>query len=601
LAAFAASAVLALVSAVLAAQAPSESTFRLAWVAGALQLLLVAALLLRGGDLVATAAPVALPAPRRRLGAELLVAAAGIGLAVFSLFLFRFSHDDIYYLNRAQWIADFGHIPYRDVLLANQRYPATGGGSPTETFTALQGSLAGLCHVPAGTVAYYLLPPIFTLLAVWALWRLMRVWAPRRPLVCLGSALAFLFLDGAHDLSFGTYFFPRFSEGKAVFVAWLVPTLYVHLTRWVRGREPAAAALAAIAAVTGVGLTASASFVVPLVLLTAATPLLLQRRYRALAALAGAAALALLAGYIGSRYGPPRGFQLRLPFPPIHTYALFLGTGAVAVVGGLALWLAPWLVRDRVASLIVAGATAVAAVALAPHVTQSVAALVGVGTPLKRLLWVSPVPALAGLLAGLPPPVPESGWARTAGEAAGAVLAAAVLAGLLVATHGRTIANNADDHLTDHPTWRVPPAALREAQRIVAHSPGRAVVLAPEGAMEALAIRSGAVKAVNPRYEYSRLVPQPPGEGRDRLRLSKWVTGIRPLGAGEVAILLSVLGVRIVCANPTRFDVIDELQSLGWGESFAAGRLACFRGPPSAPSRVEPGLLPSRVKAAAAG
>src|SRR5206468_6607538 len=145
LAAFAASAALALVSAVVAAQASSESSFRLAWIAGALQLLLVSALLLRGGDLIGPPAAVARPAPWRRLGADRVVAIAGIGLGAFSLFVFRFSPDDIYYLNRAQWIADFGRLPYRDGRLSNQQYPAVGGGSPVETFSGLQGPLARLC------------------------------------------------------------------------------------------------------------------------------------------------------------------------------------------------------------------------------------------------------------------------------------------------------------------------------------------------------------------------------------------------------------------------------------------------------------------------
>jgi hypothetical protein len=431
-------------------------------------------------------------------------------------------------------------------------------------------------------VAYYVLPPILTVLAVWALWRLMRAWAPRRPLICLGAALAFLFIDGAHDLSFGSYFFPRFSQGKAVFVSWLVPTLCVYLTRWVRDGHRTSAALAAVAAVTGIGLTASASFVVPLVLLTAAVPLLLQRRYRSLATLVGAAAIALLAGYVGSRYAPPSGFQLRLTSPPLHAYTLILDTGAVAVVGGLALWLGPWLVRDRVASLIVGGATVCAAVALAPHVTESAAPLVGVGAPLKRLLWVLPVPALAGLLAALPPPIPGTGWVRTAGRVAAGVLAAALLAGLLVATHGNTIANNPQDHLTDHPIWRVPPGPLREAQRIAARSPGGAVVLAPQVAMQALAIRSGAVKAVNPRREYTRLIPQPPGERRARLRLSRWIRGIRPIAIGKIAVLLRRVRVGIVCAKPAQFGLLEGLQSLGWAQSFTARQLACFRGPATA-------------------
>jgi hypothetical protein len=291
----------------------------------------------------------------------------------------------------------------------------------------------------------------------------------------------------------------------------------------------------------------------------------------------------LLAGYVGSRYAPPRGFQLRLTSPPLHAYTLFLDTGAVAVVGGLALWLGPWLVRDRVASLIVAGASVCAAVALGPHVTQSVAPVVGVGAPLKRLLWVIPVPALAGLLVALPPPIPKTGWARTAGRVAAGALAAGLVAGLLVATHGHTIANDAQDRLTDHPIWRVPPEPLREAQQIAARAPGGAIVLAPEVAMQALAIRSGAVKVVNPRREYTRLIPQAPGERKARLRLSQWVRGIRPIAIGKVAVLLRRVRVGIVCAKPAQFGLLEGLQSLGWVESFAAGQLACFRGPATAP------------------
>ena len=124
------------------------------------------------------------------------------------------------------------------------------------------------------------------------------------------------------------------------------------------------------------------------------------------------------------------------------------------------------------------------------------------------------------------------------------------------------------------------PGPLRDAQGIAARAPDGATVLAPDVAMQALAISSGTVKAVSPRREYTRLIPQPRGKVKARLRLSRWIMGIRPIEIRKVAVLLGRVRATIVCAKPEQFGLLEALQSLGWTESFAAGQLTCFRGPP---------------------
>ncbi len=579
------------IAAAIAGASRSGAAFEALWVL-AVGALVLAAWVLLGRRPRATPGPPPDPAatsdpPAARwssagsaLRADLTALAAAITCTVMAVFVFRVNDDDVYYINRAQWIAQFNRIPHRDVLLSNQNYPATAGtGSPVESFTVLQGAMARLFDVHAASVAYLILPPIFAFLAVWALWRLIRCWAPRRPVISLLLGMGFLFVNTASVDAYGMYFFPRFSLGKAVFVSWLVPTVFLLVTRWARAPR-GSGWLIPVAAIAGLGLTTSATFVAPLLLLTGALPLVMGRRWRALVPIAVGIAVVMSVGYVGSRFAPPAGFQLRNFRPPDANYHAFLGAGAVAVVAGVGVWLAVWLVRDKAAQLVVLGIVVITAVVLAPHLTQTLANSVGVAGALKRLMWVAPVPAFVGLLATVPPAWLPLGPAhrRLAPALAAAVVAIAALA-FAAGSNGRTIVTLGAQRLVDHPTWKAPMGVITAAEKAIRPLPPGSHVLAPVWVMHGLSLITGSDKAINPRPLYATIIAQPKSAMLARTRLTRFERGRLALTPAELAWSLGELHVDSACFNGKQQSERTEIAGLGWGRSYRAGPLTCYLRP----------------------
>src|SRR5215207_1549967 len=91
------------------------------------------------------------------------------GLAALSLFLVRPDPDDAYYLRQATWIAEHGRFPLGDTLHSHDALPAVFS-PPIPSYEGLVGTVAAAAGVSAPTVAYLLVPPAATALAVLALW-----------------------------------------------------------------------------------------------------------------------------------------------------------------------------------------------------------------------------------------------------------------------------------------------------------------------------------------------------------------------------------------------------------------------------------------------
>jgi hypothetical protein len=196
--------------------------------------------------------------------ADLTAAAFAFAFAVMSLFIYNPNADDAFYVNRASATAQLDHIPIKDVLFTHEQVPPiSGSGLPVDTIHALQGAVARVIGVEAPSVVYLVTPPIASFLATWALWRLLRAWAPRFALLCFGLGCVYWIWSATTDLAHGSFFVSRIWQGKVIFVAWMVPTLYVLLTHWVRRTDARAAVLLLAAALGSIGLTTSATCVAP--------------------------------------------------------------------------------------------------------------------------------------------------------------------------------------------------------------------------------------------------------------------------------------------------------------------------------------------------
>lgn len=509
-------------------------------------------------------------------GMNILVTLAAVASGVLSLFVFRSDDDDVYYLNRAASVADFDRIPIRDMLLTHGHLKAVAGtGAPVDALAPLQGAVAHLLGQQSPTIAYLVTPFVGTILAVLALWRLVRSWAPRRAAAAFVVALAFLYYDGNTHLSFGNFFLTRMWQGKVVFVAWLIPLLLAYLTDWARRPDRRTAVLILASGVAAIGMTVSATYDFPLLIAAGLVPLVLARRWRDAVIPLAAVVFPFVIGSIASRYSPPSGLQVSNLTGAAGTFHDTVGRGALAAISGLAIWFGPRLPRDRNARFIALGASLLVTLSLTPGLLHAVGTAISVGGALRRIVWIVPVPALVGLFATVP--LPELLPRRVPLLRPAAALAlAVVLAGGVVA-EGAGILSADSTKVLSHPAWKTYGPVRAEAQRILQRVPAGAEVLAPYGVMRAIAIVTAKVHAVDPRSYYTMLIKEPPGLQAQRVVLKHWILRT-PAGIPyrRVAHSLRLLHVTDVCLP---YDYKAEAQIVthaGYHFEFSTNTLNCY-------------------------
>jgi hypothetical protein len=521
--------------------------------------------------------------PQPRWPEDAFAVMVGLGLAGISLFINRPNADDAFYVNRATATAQLNRIPVRDVLFTEERVPPTSAvGLPVDTFSALQGALGRFLGIDGASFAYYVTPPLMTFLATWALWRLLRSWAPRNLALCFALGCVYWLFSAQSSLTAGSFFLSRMWQGKVIFVAWLVLTVYTYLTRWLAQREALTAVLLLAAGVSSTGMTASASFVAPLLFATGALPLLVRREWRGLPVLIAAAAVPFLVGFVATRKYPLAAQLGGVIKEPSWYFHEVLGVGLVAAVGALGLWSAPWLARSGPAARLTSGIAVISLVLLAPAVLPTLADTIDLGRALRRMLWIIPLPAVVGLLGAVPLAllVRRVSTSRLLGRL---ILAtpALVIAGLLVAL-GQPLWNRytTDDPLwVSRPTWKTNQDYLADARAILGRYRGNGAILADEPIMAAIALVTVQPKAVNARRYYAKLTPEPLQRIRERLWLTGFVKGAeRGLSRREVRRALSDLQVGLVCVRNSRPSVIRQVALTGrYREAFRVRDLVCLR------------------------
>jgi hypothetical protein len=530
------------------------------------------------GPLVAAAAR-----PGAGAGAALAWAAATAALA---LFLVKPNSDDAYYLRQAAWIAEHRRFPLGDTLHSHDVLPAAFS-PPLPSYEALLGSLAGAAGVTAPALAHLVAAPFACALAVLALWRLLRAWQVRMVAPALSVALVFLLfaVEPAHhpgaDIEHmpGAFFVARAWQGKVILVAVLVPLLFAllheHAARAPRGGLVRLAA----AGVAAVGLSTTATFLVPVVALACLAPGAWRRPRRALAGLVAASAYpvaamtaALLAdGRQPARWRPQHLAPEALVLPAV-------GSGLLAFVAVTAALAGPLLLAPRAARLGTAAAALAAALAFPPGVPQAVYELTGLGRPLWRLMWAMPVAALVGVLATQP---------TAAHRRAGVRLLPAVGVGVLLALAGTPVWQGRNTELASRPALKRNPAQLAVASRLSAAARAGDVVLAPAGLASTLLMLDGRVTAVAPRRFYTQALPAAPAARREqRLLLSSFANaGLTPdVREDRIADALRDLGVDIACVRERAVRSQRLLGHAGYrpllrGRGYWCGRAAAADAP----------------------
>jgi hypothetical protein len=502
--------------------------------------------------------------PAGRGSATALIAAAGFALA--SLFIINPDADDAYFVSRSVWTAEHGRIPFRDVIFTQGSSGPIAGEPPVSSIEVLIGALARVLGLHASSLLWYVYLPAVTFLSVWAMWRLTRLWASRRAVACFLTGAVYLLWTGASGASLGSFHLLRIWQGKAAFVALLVPLLYVHLTRWAEHRSRGALCLAVASGVAATGLTSSAAFLVPLVTAAVVLPLLVTRQVRAALPAAAAMAYPLAAGLAVTLLS--RNVEVHGRFHTGTTsYSMVLLTGALGLLAGCALWISPWAARRGAPMLITLGIAGLATLLVVPGVLELLRDATGAGPVLWRTMWIVPAPVLIGLLAALPSP-DRIRW--LAPLPALAVCTTAVVAGTPV----WAAANGSE--VTGRPRWKADPGRLYTARLVIAANRGGGVVLMPPSFMRNVPLLTSRTNSVKPNDHYLRMLPASQAFIDDRLLLSGLATPRGPLPAvAQVRTALERAGVTIACVRPPNREGLKVLRAAGYRAPTRIGQLVC--------------------------
>jgi len=507
------------------------------------------------------------------------VLACAMGLGAFSTVTQRPNPDDLYYVNLSQWVAEHGSFPVRDTIFADLTYPMSNW-PPLASYDGLTGALAHILGLRAGDVVYVVVPPVTTALAVLALWRLLRAWRVRHVALAVGFGLLFLLVDGTSSYGPpGNLFLTRLWQGKVILLCLLVPTLLTYALEYVERPTRRGVLRLLTGGAAAVACSTTAIFLVPVLALAGAAPLVRRAPrgvvlgFSAMAAypLAAGAATLVLGGRSADDFADRRQYRFD---PHWFGHAVFL-TDLLALVAVLAVLVGCLLVPHPAARLTTAILATAAGVTFIPGFTRLAYDVVGLGPTLWRVTWGCTVAALVGAAV--------SAWWTRAPSARVATAGVAVLA-LALGAFGRPIwLSDTSTALVAPPHWQ----RSAEARRIIdwildTNGPGRRV-LAPDGLAVSLAVTTTDVKSVAPRDYYLSYLRDEPGFRYDERLLLVDLVNVAPGRLDEldevgedVGGALRDLDVGIACVYRDDVVAVATLRAAGLTPALTTPSYVCL-------------------------
>jgi hypothetical protein len=520
--------------------------------------------------------------------------------AVASLFIHLADTDDPYYVNRSVWVAEHGNAATLDTMFSpevlNSPY---GGGVPIASIESLLGVIAHMTGLRAGTVTYLVATPVFTALSVWAIWRLVRRWAPRRAVWVLLAAIAFLMLSG--DSMLGNFWIVRMWQGKVMAVTFLMPLIWAYLTQLHdadrlgdRRQRNRLLVLLLASGVAFFGLTPTAVVWGPVmfgvVVLAAAAvrsrTLLLGGGLMVVGPiLSGLAVIAFSVEEVGGV--DPTALSAR------SSMVRMLGeVGPMVALALVALAVAPLLARGGVAGALAGSSALVGVVVYAPGVLDLINAVTGSGPILWRMLYVAPVPVLVGLLVALPWAKGDRRGSATSGsdDRSANLRRAGALAGLGAVVVGFALGGRPVWSYTGHggpvtvserPEWKLDTEALADVE-LLAERDLSGTVLLPPRRMKVLTMYTTEAFPVVPREWFIENMREPVASTQARRMLYEVADGKGPFPSeGNVRKALEQLDVTLACVGdgPDADRVVEIYAAAGFRNQEKVGSLTCLRAP----------------------
>jgi hypothetical protein len=503
-----------------------------------------------------------------------------VALAVLTLCLLRPNPDDVYYVNLSQWVTDHGTFPLRDTIFSNQVYPMSSW-PPMASYDALAGTVARLVDIRAAAVVYIVAPPIVTALSVLALWRLLRAWRVRAVSVALSSALIFLLLDGASKHAPGTLFVSRLWQAKVVFLCVMVPVLLVYAVRYVERPSRERAGWLFVGGVAAVGVTTSAMFLVPLIAIAGAAPLVPRSTRRALIGFAAMAVYPLAAGVVTKAVGGRSAddfAQGEIRFDPAWFGHQVFHDGVVAVLGVGAVLLGALIIPNRFARVTTGLLAVLVGITFIPGFTHLSFDVVGLGPTLWRMSWLVTVAGLVGVAATR---VTER-WSTPTLRSAGPV-------GLtvLLVVFSDPIWSGATSTTWDAPFhYQREPETVLMANRVIRGSQRGDVVMAPSELSLTITVLTTRIHSVDPRgYFMNYLRDDKAFQYSKRVALSNFVNDIGSFRPAAIKRDLMALSVDVVCLNAPDTSRIRRVARWGYRPTYRSGAYRCLTRPRADSSR----------------
>jgi hypothetical protein len=519
--------------------------------------------------------------PAQTWPATLAALVWAVGLATLSLFLVNTNADDTQYVHLSSWVAAHGEFPLRDTLFSDQAFPAIIF-PPISSFEALAGTVARGTGIPVPDLLYLVVTPVASALSVLALWRLLRTWSVRMVGVALSVALVFLLMDAHGHRTLGNLFISRIWQGKIVFLAVLVPLLFVALAEYSQRPSRRRLLAPAAAGVAAVGLSSTGVFLVPVIAAGCLAPLALRSLRQAAAGFLATAGYPLGAGVVTLAVGGRNAeVYTEADLVPGRLVHLVFGDGLFALVGVTAVLVGPILVRRTEAAGMTAATALLVGCLYAPLVPVLLFRLTGLGQVQWRWTWAVPTAALVGLAA-----------AHAAARIRAPALRAlpVVLVGAALVAWGTPLwSSAAEATLASAPAWKRPQASIEAARDILAHARPGEVILAPRSISQTILVMSGTAVVVAPRVFYTRALGDVPGgHPRPRLVLQAFSErGLAPadtvpggrVDATRVARALGVVRVDIACIRPGKPRAREVLVEAGYSPAVTSENVVCLQAP----------------------
>ncbi|MFU8849846.1 DUF6077 domain-containing protein [Micromonospora sp. SL1-18] len=511
--------------------------------------------------------------PPATAGQAVYALVVSVLVAISSFFMARNSMDDVFYVGKSVWVADRDIVPLRDFLFTEGVAPAMTTQPPISSIEVFAGALGHFLGIHGATALWYVLLPVLAVLAVLALWRLVHRWAPRRPVLAFTVAIAYLYLVVGADAALGSFHLPRLYQGKGMFVSAVVPLMWVYLTDWFESRSRWKLFLIGALSVVATGLSSTSAIILPILVGAAALVMIMVGRWRD-ALLASVAAVAypigavvvarLLLGPVSEAGGETQFFDAE------GTYRRTLLVGVLGVIGGLALWCAPMILRRRTPQLLAAGAALAMSVLFVPGVLETLGAVSGVSAVLWRVPWILALPGLIGILCTVQVP-PLRRFAS--GVIAAAMVASFAVFGVPMWSPESFV------EVASHPIWKLP----QERQERVLWMRGLdrpdGLLLAPTTLMRIAPIIDSRLRVVNPRDDYLLEYDQNSDFVKDRLLLTAFADG-QDVPLSDVNTALRRQNVTTICVYSGNRVARDAAVLFGleeFAKRQAPGAMRCFR------------------------